>query len=200
MICELGEPSNCRTGGLAMPRSILRITYKRNIGCDFWHDVECAPSSNEKPAFFLFFCPTDTTDINERKNAKATIICVKKRCKKSVFPFVRTAVPIRGQSFLKVSDRNSQHWADFSRNTVVLVSTLSYYVRMESCFWQYLLMGGELGNETDSSYIRTRYWSSPWVFSYVYVPQTNFALIGNDDFIAKLVWKKLVFLSPAGIM
>ena len=58
---------------------------------------------------------------------------------------------------------------------------------MEIVLWQYLLMGGELGNETNIGLLLGCSAMSP----------PNFALIGNDDFITKLVLKKCVFQSSA---
>ena len=58
-------------------------------------------------------------------------------------------------------------------------------LRMESCVWQFLSMGGQLGNETNIDLLLGSSTISP----------TNLALIGNDDFITNLVSKSLLFLS-----
>ena len=52
-------------------------------------------------------------------------------------------------------------------------------------FWQHLLMGGELDDETNIDLLLA---SST-------MPPTNFALIGNDDFIANLVSRSWCFFS-----
>ena len=108
---ELGQPSHCPSGGLAMPRSIFYV-----FGCVlFWHDVDHAPKPTKwRPAglfVFVFVFLSERCDRNKypTKYERTHNLSVKKKWKeKLAFSLFAHAVQGRGW---KLSDRKSLTWS-----------------------------------------------------------------------------------------
>ena len=107
--------------------------------------------TNWRPVFFCFcFCPRDLTEITIWKNTKATIACLKKRKKKKAgFQFFGTCGVNTRLNFQIENRKIDREIAEMPFSPFFAENTwLIYGIE----FWSYLLMGGELGNET-SKYI-----------------------------------------------
>ena len=121
MTYELGQPKQCKCGGLAMPRSWLRVWT-----CDFL--TRCWSYTNQQmgslPFIFPpFFCPRDMTDTMIRKHTKATITCLRKKITKGRLPI---CAHMRFKYEVTISDRNSQNWAEHGKNATCSLLLVLY--------------------------------------------------------------------------